>query len=807
MLTQRHALRINRFFGAGMILFIIIAISASHVAAQSFFVSLTGNDTWSGTRAEPNSQGTDGPFLTLERARNAVRNKIVVNGLPAGGISVSIRKGTYLSSGTLTLGKEDSGKPGAPVVWQAYKGEIVRLVAGLTINNFVPVTDPQMRGRLSTGARQAVQVADVGALGITSFPDIDSGKIWHDYGNGLDGLHMQLYQNDKVMTAARFPNQGWATIRSVPMDCYPYYVKTGKFTSTDPNGTYVHCARIGYNDPRPASWAWDKNLLMYGYWVFDWSADYQRIGKIDSEAKEIEMVRPYSFYGYKEGQRYYYLNVFEELDTAGEWYVDRNARKLYFWPPETITDGNVIFCTNHARIWSLDSTSDIIIRGMVLEGAGSAAVAITGGARNLIDSCTVRNMPGDWAIEIRGGTLNGCSNSTMYNLTGSAISLVGGDRTTLMRGNNYAIGNHIYDFAMGNKASAISMSGVGNRVAHNRIHNGPQTAIGWSGNEHLIEYNEIFDMVLETNDAGAVYAGRNPTFQGNIIRYNYFHDIGKLIGHGSAAIYLDDGVSGTLVYGNVFVNAGIPGKAKFGAVFFHGGRYNRVENNIFVHCPTAYSDAVWSQDRWQSYWTDPYYGTVLTEVDLNSPPWSQRYPWLKDVLTDNRPNAVSCNVAYRCGAFIDPGDSPSLSNNIVTARDPGFVDTAAKNFALKAGSWVYDSMPCFAKLPFDSMGMLPPPATAAVAPQKPIRAAHALMGIRMIQGGISLDLRLDNNREKVVVSLYNAAGKRLVAEVAHRQCIGKQQVVLDTRALASGLYVLNVKADGWTETRNLLLHR
>ena len=38
-----------------------------------FYVSPTGNDRWSGTLSEPNATLTDGPFATLEKAREAVR--------------------------------------------------------------------------------------------------------------------------------------------------------------------------------------------------------------------------------------------------------------------------------------------------------------------------------------------------------------------------------------------------------------------------------------------------------------------------------------------------------------------------------------------------------------------------------------------------------------------------------------------------------------------------------------------------------------------------------------------------------------
>ena len=40
--------------------------------AADFYVSLLGNDNWSGKLAEPNFNKTDGPFATIERAKNAV---------------------------------------------------------------------------------------------------------------------------------------------------------------------------------------------------------------------------------------------------------------------------------------------------------------------------------------------------------------------------------------------------------------------------------------------------------------------------------------------------------------------------------------------------------------------------------------------------------------------------------------------------------------------------------------------------------------------------------------------------------------
>lgn len=47
-----------------------------------FFISTKGNDSWSGTLAEPNAAGTDGPFATVQRVQKAVRALKIATFLP-----------------------------------------------------------------------------------------------------------------------------------------------------------------------------------------------------------------------------------------------------------------------------------------------------------------------------------------------------------------------------------------------------------------------------------------------------------------------------------------------------------------------------------------------------------------------------------------------------------------------------------------------------------------------------------------------------------------------------------------------------
>ena len=72
----------------------------------------------------------------------------------------------------------------------------------------------------------------------------------------------------------------------------------------------------------------------------------------------------------------------------------------------------------------------------------------------------------------------------------------------------------------------VNLNGVGNRASHNLIHDGPRMGIMFSGNNLVIEYNQIRHMNLETEDTGAVYTGGRDwiSSRGTVIRYNYFHD-------------------------------------------------------------------------------------------------------------------------------------------------------------------------------------------------------------------------------------------------------------------------------------------
>ena len=249
----------------------------------------------------------------------------------------------------------------------------------------------------------------------------------------------------------------------------------------------------------------------------------------------------------------------------------------------------------------------------------------------------------------------------------------------------------------------LRLRGVGVYVAHNEINDAPHQAIGWAGNDHIFEFNDVHHVSMNSDDCGAFYMGRNPSDRGSVIRYNYWHEIGSEMAHGSCAIYFDDGDGGQTVHGNVFYKAS---GGNFGAVFNHGGHDNVVTNNLFIECDQAIGSAPWSDSGWKEWLDGDLWQTRLREeVDITKSPYTDRYPDLQGFFEYDglRMNHASRNVAVRCKNFVE--GNWNVDKSLVTQEDPGFVDAAAKNFALRKDAAVFALIPDFEAIPFEKIGI------------------------------------------------------------------------------------------------------
>ena len=399
---------------------------------------------------------------------------------------------------------------------------------------------------------------------------------------------------------------------------------------------------------------------------------------------------------------------------------------------------------------TLEEASYVTLRGMTFEDSRGMGIYIERGSGNLIAGCTFRNLgtfavfmgrgieddpdgltgyrlqnaadrceivkfepasrtPGSYSMALyadttwdrQAGTNHGVVGCDIYNTGAAGIVLGGGDRKTLTPAGNYVLNCHIHHFArLDGRFGAIVIDGVGNRVAHCLIHDAPVVAISFVGNDHVLEFNEIHDICLPpVHDMGAVYTGRDPSAQGNLIRNNFFHHIGNPE-TSTCAVYLDDGACGATVSGNVFYR--VQTDALFG-----WGHNHLVRNNIFIDT-RALIPAPMDNARWTGYMADPLQVLRLRKtINVLQPPYVTRYPELAHLFEEDpnypRRNLVRDNVSVQSGEF--GSDSNDVKGNWVTDEDPGFVDAAGMNFQLKADSAVWTKIPGFQRIPFEWIGL------------------------------------------------------------------------------------------------------
>ncbi len=544
-----------------------------------YFVATDGNDNWSGRLPSPNADRTDGPFASLTRARDAVRQFKAQEDLTD--ITVYVRGGTYYLDEPLTLTAEDSGTAEHPIAYVAYPGEMPVLSGGRPIADWQRGEDEIWTAHIS---------------------DVAEGK-WY---------FRQLRVGDERQIRARYPNFD-------PENPY-----TGGWLFIDKSESPVSNTEFRFKPNDLKSWQNSSEPEIHIFPAWGWVNAILQVERIDHEAHTVYVKGGNCQQELRPGNRYYVSNLLEELDTPGEWYLDRESGTLYYWPKDTDFTKAGVVAPALDRVVDFVSdaeknafVSHIIIRGFTITDTTyspeipslytpqDAAIWLRDAKNCVIEGNRFINIGG------YGVCLTGLSNSNKIILNEIAY---GGQGGVLVLGhssdpasasgdysetnqptNNLIAGNHIHDSGVIYKhvAGVYVPLGSGNRIAHNLIHHMPRYGISLKTGSHnnVVEYNEIHHINLETNDTGGIETlGRDKVLTGNVIRYNLIYDIiglgttpgGNIITpHYTWGIYLDDYSSGTIVFGNlVYRNV-------LGGVHVHGGKENVIENNILIDGVTS----------------------------------------------------------------------------------------------------------------------------------------------------------------------------------------------------------------------------
>jgi len=689
-----------------IVIFFLSLWIAQYMQAQS------GNTVtfYVATNGQPGNPGTlERPFQRPEQALAAVAAiKGAVNA------TIYFRGGNYSFTKSLTL-SDASPDDSRQILLANYQNEKVAFTGGQKLDNskFQLVSDAGILNRLPAAARGKVYQIDLKAAQITDY----GKRVPHGYKN-IRPAPLELFYNEKTLPVARYPNDGLLPIGTVSDP-----------GSNPRNGDKDNRgATFAVNDPRIKNWQTADQAWVGGYFSYGYSDDNMKVAAFDPANRTIRLKDPalYAVYSSADASTgpvknaqalrgFYVYNLLEEIDEPGEWYLDETSGILYLWPSDNaINTADIEVSLLQAPIMVASNVAGLGIKGISFEYGRTVGLQLEGTHHTIISHCAFNGL-GTVAI-----STNAQSGRAAYNIdlliqscsihhTGTGgIILEGGDRKNQVAANNVVDNCDIYNYSRLNwtYCPAISINGVGNKVTHCEIHDAPDQAIQYYGNDLTIAFNHIYRVLDHMTDAGALYTGRDPSTTGNLISNNFFDNITNTFNASICAVYLDDGSSGMEVDGNVFYKAGTAGSYNFGAVHINGGSDNIFRNNYFIDCHQAFSNSQWNDKQWKELISNPT-KRFNADVDMRSEAFTRKYPYLKKVDDSvnlvNRQN-ISFNTLTYNVAVLSGGASYVHKNVVNTTTDPGFADARNKNFTLNTVPSVLKQAGDWKPIPFGQIG-------------------------------------------------------------------------------------------------------
>ena len=559
---------------------------------------------------DDNNDGSfDRPLATFAGAVAAVRT--LKETKTEGGIKVAFKAGTYPAPVGIELTSADSGTADNPIVYCKYGDGDVVFNAGVTLpaDKFEDLdeTDAEMFKEDVRGRVKRINIGDYG---------IAPGELTADN---------NVFRGTERLDSARWPNK--------KDDGYDEFVNY--YTSISEDEKSITLSRITNN--RLKKYHNVDDLYMCGYYLYDWQASDGPVLFYDPETGLITPTSNGRIHKTMDGGAcpyFYFYNIPDELDRTDEYYIDKKTGYFYIMDP-----GEDYTISKTGQMFKMTDTDHVSFVGLEFCFGTSDFLRANDSDYITFDRCNFHNIRG-WCIYIYGDheTIRDCE---FYDIGMRCIDMRTGDRETLTLGES-VIENNLFDhFGSVGKTSmaAIYVWGCGITIAHNEICNSTNIGIFyseyiWASNYVTIEYNYIHDVVEQTSDSGAIYAGRNVLGHGSVVRYNLVCDIGDIeSGHRALGLYLDDSMSGQEVYGNIFYNTANH------AIFTNGGRENIMYDNIiintfeneFVLTQLGQSTFDWTEGETEGFTLPVNYAEhnnflILDLVPYKNELWSSRFP-------------------------------------------------------------------------------------------------------------------------------------------------------------------------------------
>lgn len=558
---------------------IVVTIVAGVSFGAEIYVSPSGNDGATGT--------IDAPFATIARARNKADTL-----KSSGQVNVFLRGGTYYLSAPVVFGPSNSGSATAPITYTAYQTETPVISGGIKLTNqsWTTSSGSIMKTTIATNLKFDQLFLNGKRQILARYPNFNDNQKYLQ-GSAADALN-------KAATCAK-PEEGPGYIRALHDQLWG----GNDFVITGKSG-----ASVNYN----------------------WVGDNQRGNGMHAQYRMIE-------------------NIYELLDTAGEWFYRKSTGELFFWPP------------SGTNLNSIANTIELASQDELIRVAGTSMSAKVSylSFKGLTFTQTYRTMfsssktyeplsMGDWCI-MRSGTvfIQNAENIRVEcclfdQVGGNAVFINGYNRKHVIFNNTFESGgascvamcglnsaircgctwsssvtcndntpgpltdeypayilvdnNMMHNFGRFEKqvAGVEIAASMSDTIRHNTIYHCPRAGINvndgyWGG--HVVEYNKVYDVVLETSDHGPfnswgrcrnwgcgdghwadvpdLATSRLDPLTPTIIRNNYLKNSDTSF----FGIDLDDGSTNYSCHNNLVIGGGFK---------LQRGRFNHCVNNIII---------------------------------------------------------------------------------------------------------------------------------------------------------------------------------------------------------------------------------
>jgi hypothetical protein len=622
------------------------------VIGEELFVAVTGDDSNPGTR--------DSPLETIAAAQAAVRASSSRGRVP---ITVTVLSGTYYVGKTLVFTPADSGSQAAPVTYRGSGTATLSGGARLELT-WTPYKNDILQAKVPASA---------------------SGSLSFD----------ALFLNGRRQRMARYPNY-----------------RAGVLPFGGGSADAVSPSRVA---------GWSRSPVggfVHGLHSMRWGSEHYVIKGVDG-SRNLSLdgplcnARPSGLLGGSQVVE----NIFDELDAPGEWYFDRTAGVLYFYPPQgTDMATATIEVAGIERIVEFTGTSTAPVRWINLDGFRYTHTSRT------FAKCNEVILRSDWQI-YRGGAvfLTGAEDSAIRNsffdqVGGAGLFVSGYNRRVSVSGNKFigtgssailfmGLSSAVRNPLFGYYASTIPVSaldkmpgpktadypaqctatdnlihdigepekqvaGIGIdmaqdiTVSHNSIYSVPRAGINigdgcWGG--HVVEYNDVFDTVLETGDHGAFNSwgrdrfwvsslgeieSRVASFAGlellDVVKPITLRNNRWRCDHGWD-VDLDDGSSNYVITNNLFLSGGLK---------WREGYQRTGDNNMFAE-GAKMSVHVWPRDN-----RDVFTHNIFAGYEAVNPNgWGKTMDYNlftnASALSAARGNSVDAHSASGSPAYVD----------------------------------------------------------------------------------------------------------------------------------------------------------